>query len=304
MAPSSKSPDLKPLFPSYLLPAFKLPFTRRPRQPSTSNTSDVPSLSSSPTSSAPSSAAGSPPSSLPERFGPSNTISSSTAASSSTARRLSRTNPDTLRCSTCASDIAFAAQIVSKGFTGRYGRAYLVAPPSPAAPSLSSLSCSTPQASPPALDLLNVRVGRSENRQLVTGWHVVADITCAVCHARLGWKYVDAREEAQKYKVGKFILETERVVGFRRWEDVPDDVDLVVADGQLAEPASRPRSTRAKGDNNDDDDDDDDGQKKGVNPDDVVFDSDDEDECEDIFAGTWDPVAVAERRGRKASAAK
>ncbi|KAG7111844.1 hypothetical protein HYQ44_010039 [Verticillium longisporum] len=116
--------------------------------------------------------------------------------------------------------------------------------------------------------------------------------------------YVDAREEAQKYKVGKFILETERVVGFRRWEDVPDDVDLVVADGQLAEPASRPRSTRAKGDNNDDDDDDDDGQKKGVNPDDVVFDSDDEDECEDIFAGTWDPVAVAERRGRKASAAK
>ncbi|KAF3357836.1 hypothetical protein VdG1_05501 [Verticillium dahliae VDG1] len=254
MAPSSKSPDLKPLFPSYLLPAFKLPFTRRPRQPSTSNTSDVPSLSSSPTSSAPSSAAGSPPSSLPERFGPSNTISSSTAASSSTARRLSRTNPDTLRCSTCASDIAFAAQIVSKGFTGRYGRAYLVAPPSPAAP--------------------------------------------------LGWKYVDAREEAQKYKVGKFILETERVVGFRRWEDVPDDVDLVVADGQLAEPASRPRSTRAKGDNNDDDDDDDDGQKKGVNPDDVVFDSDDEDECEDIFAGTWDPVAVAERRGRKASAAK
>ncbi|CRK35816.1 hypothetical protein BN1708_016471, partial [Verticillium longisporum] len=37
---------------------------------------------------------------------------------------------------------------------------------------------------------------------LVTGWHVVADITCAVCHAKLGWKYVDAREEAQKYKVG------------------------------------------------------------------------------------------------------
>ncbi|KAG7148416.1 Protein yippee-like [Verticillium longisporum] len=270
MAPSSsKSPDLKPLFPSYLLPAFKLPFTRP----------------------------GSPPSSLPERFGPSNSISS--PAASSTARRLSRTNPDTLRCSTCASDIAFAAQIVSKGFTGRYGRAYLVAPPSPAAPSLSSLSCSTRPASPPALDLLNVRVGRSENRQLVTGWHVVADITCAVCHAKLGWKYVDAREEAQKYKVGKFILETERVIGFKRWEDVHDNVDAVVGDGVLEGPASRPR-----GDNNDDDDDDDDGQKKGVNPDDVVFDSDDEDECEDIFAGTWDPVAVAERRGRKASAAK
>ncbi|EEY14306.1 yippee family protein [Verticillium alfalfae VaMs.102] len=296
MAPSSsKSPDLKPLFPSYLLPAFKLPFIRRPRQPSTSNTSDIPSLSSSPTSSAPSSAAGSPPSSLPERFGPSNPIIGSTAASS-TARRLSRTNPDTLRCSTCASDIAFAAQIVSKGFTGRYGRAYLVAPLSPTAP---SPSCSAPPAATPVRDLLNVRVGRSENRQLVTGWHVVADITCAVCHAKLGWKYVDAREEAQKYKVGKFILETERVVGFKRWEDVHDDADAVVGGGVLEGPASRPRSTRA-----DDDNDDDDEQKKGVTPDDVVFDSDDEDECEDIFAGTWDPVVVAKRRGRKASAGK
>ncbi|KAM0333171.1 hypothetical protein ACHAQA_001831 [Verticillium albo-atrum] len=284
MAPASSKPaNVKPLFPSYLLPSFKLPF-RRPRLSSTSNTSDVPSLSSSPTSSAPSSAAGSPPSSLPAHFTTIATTNSKThppaSASASvpveTSRRLSRTNPDTLRCSTCASDIAFSAQIVSKGFTGRYGRAYLVAPPT-----LSiSPSSPPPPAAAPSRDLLNVRVGKSENRQLVTGWHVVADITCALCHAKLGWKYVDAREEAQKYKVGKFILETERVVGFHRWEDVD-----AVEDGGLDAPAS-PR----------------DGADEDV--DEVVFDSDDEDECEDIFAGTWDPVAVAKKRGLKLSGGK
>ncbi|KAM0287189.1 hypothetical protein ACHAQH_000503 [Verticillium albo-atrum] len=284
MAPaSSKSGDVKPLFPSYLLPAFKLPF-RRPRLSSTSNTSDVPSLSSSPTSSAPSSTAGSPPSSLPDHF-PTTTINKNqppTAIPVSTSRRLSRTTPDTLRCSTCASDIAFSSQIVSKGFTGRYGRAYLVAP--------SALPSSPASSSPAPRDLLNVRVGRSENRQLVTGWHVVADISCALCHVKLGWKYVDASEEAQKYKVGKFILETERVVGFRRW----DDVDVaVVEDEGLHVPASRDK--RGNDHHNDGDE---------VDVDEVVFDSEDEDECEDIFAGTWDPVAVAKRRGRKASGSR
>ena len=36
----------------------------------------------------------------------------------------------------------------------------------------------------------------------------------------------------------------------------------------------------------------------------VVFDSDDEDECEDIFAGTWDAAVVAKRRRSKIAALK
>jgi hypothetical protein len=31
----------------------------------------------------------------------------------------------------------------------------------------------------------------------------------------------------------------------------------------------------------------------------VVFDSEDEDECEDLFAGVWDPEVVARRRARR-----
>ena len=41
----------------------------------------------------------------------------------------------------------------------------------------------------------------------MTGLHVVADIYCNACDTRLGWKYVEAFEESQKYKEGKFILE-------------------------------------------------------------------------------------------------
>lgn len=162
----------------------------------------------------------------------------------------------------CSTDLALASQIISKGFTGRYGRAFLVAPPP--APADSST-------------LLNIRIGRSEDRQLVTGWHVVADISCSTCSRKLGWKYVDAREQSQKYKVGKYILETERVMTHRSWEDY-DVHNLGFIDEEGGEMDDLASSA---------------GER---NSDEIVFDSDDEEECEDIFAGTWDAATVAKRR--------
>lgn len=227
----------KPIFPTYLLPSFKFHFPRH-HSP----------LSSSSGGSPPSSADTTPDNSPPRQ---------ESRTKSVTTCRLSRTAPNTLRCSTCSVDLAFASQIISKGFTGRYGRAYLVAPPSPPAPST----------------LLNIRLGKSENRQLVTGWHVVADISCENCASKLGWKYVDAKEQTQKYKVGKFILETERVVTYRGW----DDVELGDAEESF------------------DDSHNDDSHNE------VEFDSEDEDECEDVFAGTWDAETVAKRRRRRST---
>ncbi len=226
----------KPIFPSYLLPSLKLPFLRR------SSASSSGSSGGSSTATACTSPSTSPP--------------------DDKAGRLGRLAPDTLRCTSCSADVAFATQIISKGFTGRYGRALLVAPPNPG----SSGS------------LQNIRIGRSENRQLVTGWHVVADITCGSCSKKLGWKYVDAKEKSQKYKVGKYILETERVMTYRTWGNMPADQDGLVDEYAYG--------TAAEG--------------REESPE-VSFDSDDEDECEDVFAGVWDAQAVAKRRNQMLS---
>ncbi|KAL2114522.1 hypothetical protein VUR80DRAFT_6007 [Thermomyces stellatus] len=221
----SKDKSSKTIFPTYLLPSLKVPL--RPTRPIDFSLTRKPAAP--------------------------------------TPVRLTRCNADTLRCSTCSTDLAYSSQIISKGFTGRHGRAYLVGPPTTDSTSTPSSSYSTP-------DLINVRVGRCESRQLVTGWHTVADISCAVCHTKLGWKYVDAKEYSQRYKVGKFILETERVVTYRSWEDVP-----VTRTGSGS------------------------GVSPGVAGEEIEFDSDDEDECDDIFSGTWDRESVARRRNRRAA---
>ena len=86
-------------------------------------------------------------------------------------------------CAACRAHLAAHEAIISKAFQGRHGRAYLFD------------------------DVVNVNSGPTENRLLLTGLHVVADIYCNACDTRLGWKYVEAFEESQKYKEGKFILE-------------------------------------------------------------------------------------------------
>ncbi|KAG5563523.1 hypothetical protein RHGRI_006081 [Rhododendron griersonianum] len=59
--------------------------------------------------------------------------------------------------------------------------------------------------------VMNVAVGPKEDRQLMTGLHMVAGVHCEDCHEVLGWKYERAYEETQKYKEGKFILEKSKI---------------------------------------------------------------------------------------------
>lgn len=91
-------------------------------------------------------------------------------------------------CAECGTHLAAHDTIISKAFQGRHGRAYLFS------------------------DVLNTNSGPTENRLLLTGLHVVTDIYCNYCDTRLGWKYLEAFEEAQKYKEGKFILEKSMIL--------------------------------------------------------------------------------------------
>ena len=170
-----------------------------------------------------------------------------------------------LRCAKCSTDVCLTSQIISKGFTGRHGRAYLVSPSS----ALSGCTQSSRDAND--LCLPNTKTDAPSSRQLVTGVHTVSDVRCAFCGSMLGWKYDGAEEESQRYKVGKYILETKMICSSSNWEN----------EMQLP-----PISLQSK------------GLRAGC--DDVVeFDSQDEDECEDLFAGVWSPsLAVKRRLGR------
>lgn len=352
-------PPAAPHFATFLLPSLRIPFLRRRQSPATTPTAvipnDVPSLSSSPTSTAstddlslsPTSISGVDPYTLEI---PDDKLSSKFPTEprqllnqqphNPDHYHLTRDLPDVLRCNTCGTDVAYGLQIVSKGFTGRHGRALLVSAP---------LATSTPSCpgSPPtaflanggnnkrggnipvspghhavaheSTNLVNITVGRPEPRNLVTGAHVVADINCATCGAKIGWKYVDAREQAQKYKVGKFILETERVALLRAWDDIPvgegDEPhrhfyssSAPVGSFGTARKSSgfvedRKMSYSSEGacylEVGEEDEEEESGG--GESEEDIVFDSDDEEECEDIFAGVWDAATVARRRESKVS---
>ncbi|KAL4927437.1 yippee/mis18 family protein [Aspergillus undulatus] len=170
-----------------------------------------------------------------------------------------------ISCSTCAAHLCLTTQIISKGFTGRHGRAYLVsAEPTVNAPCY------------PGESLPNTLLQSPVSRHLVTGAHTVSDIDCALCGSVLGWKYVHAEEESQRYKIGKFILETKKVMTTPAWDPAYGaDLTESATSSKAREPAS-----------------------KSIY-DGIEFDSQDEDECEDLFTGIWSPGLAVRRRNRR-----
>ncbi|KAJ4314998.1 hypothetical protein N0V94_006164 [Neodidymelliopsis sp. IMI 364377] len=194
---------------------------------------------------------------------PSSSPSSSPPAPTSFLTRAPSTN---LRCTKCLADLIPTTSIISKGFTGRHGRAYLVAPPPPSSLLHPPNAGSGTDAWRPS-ELPNTFTHRPVARQLVTGAHTVSDISCRQCGSVLGWKYVHAEEETQRYKIGKYILETKRVVkSENEWEG--EDLD-----GQTS--------------------------NKNLDETEIQFDSEDEDECEDLFSGIWSPELAKKRRKNK-----
>jgi hypothetical protein len=175
-----------------------------------------------------------------------------------------------LCCSKCGAELCLKPQIISKGFTGRHGRAYLVS----AEPTASAVSMS--RSTSQAESLPNTVIHRPVPRQYVTGLHTVSDISCAYCGNVLGWKYISAEEESQRYKVGKFILETKRIAMSSSWGS-PCKTNQPVSPGLVGSASS-----------------------ENINRDEhIEFDSQDEDECEDVFAGIWSPSLAVRRRSRK-----
>lgn len=177
-------------------------------------------------------------------------------------------------------------------------------------------------------NLLNIETHTPARRQLVTGLHVVADIACRVCGKVLGWKYVDASEPSQRYKIGKFILETKRVIRHEAYEDQMDEMSGGNDGTGFAGPVNGPfgrsrpsalsmspreqafnRAASAKGKGREEAMSFEERcrqesvlsfKEKGYDSNgDIEFNSEDEEECEEIFAGTWDRKVVRRRREKR-----
>lgn len=257
-----KASDPPAVFPTYLLPP--LPFRRssyaKSRHSSTSTTASTSTTDRSGTDT---------PSSNPFSRSPTPTPAPFTDAPiDAPTDKYLHGHTSHIHCAKCATDLCLTSQVISKGFTGRHGRAYLV-----------QSSPSTSASSPPRPALPNTFLSRPIARNLVTGQHVVSDLSCAVCGSLLGWKYVEASEESQKYKVGKYILETKKIRVGVRWDN---DADTGFGTTVVGEELVR-------------------GVQKSAahEVDELDFDSQDDDECEDLFAGVWSPALASRRRQRK-----
>lgn len=55
--------------------------------------------------------------------------------------------------------------------------------------------------------VVNITFSGVQDRVMLTGRHMVRDVLCKSCRAKLGWMYEFATDESQKYKEGRVILE-------------------------------------------------------------------------------------------------
>eukprot|EP01115_Flamella_aegyptia_P015187 TRINITY_DN91468_c0_g1_i1.p1 TRINITY_DN91468_c0_g1~~TRINITY_DN91468_c0_g1_i1.p1 ORF type:complete len:113 (+),score=13.28 TRINITY_DN91468_c0_g1_i1:216-554(+) len=92
-------------------------------------------------------------------------------------------NGDKIWTCKCGTHLAEHKELISKDFQGRCGPAYLFR------------------------QAVNVSEGETKEKQFTTGKHVVTDLHCTFCLMRVGWKYIKAYVETQKYKEGRVILE-------------------------------------------------------------------------------------------------
>ncbi|KAI7869130.1 Yippee/Mis18 [Spinellus fusiger] len=89
-------------------------------------------------------------------------------------------------CSQCHTHLSSSDAVMSRHFQGQHGQALFLI--------LFSTS-------------VNITQGPAEERNMITGRHIVRNIACAHCDTVLGWTYIKAFKEENKYKEGKFILE-------------------------------------------------------------------------------------------------
>ena len=100
-------------------------------------------------------------------------------------------------CANCDAFLTNRSELISTRFTGATGRAFLFN------------------------KVANIVYSEVQDRVMLTGRHIVRDVLCKNCHAKLGWMYEFATEEAQRYKEGHIILERALIVESEGIDETP-----------------------------------------------------------------------------------
>lgn len=76
----------------------------------------------------------------------------------------------------------------------------------------------------PVSQVVNLQYSEVQDRVMLTGRHMVRDVSCKNCNSKLGWIYEFATEDSQRYKEGRVILERALVRESEGFEEhVPSD---------------------------------------------------------------------------------
>lgn len=95
----------------------------------------------------------------------------------------SESGPVGFGCAFCSTHLCLESDVISKHFHGKHGSAFLVN------------RCE------------NCYFGPQEQKELMTGTHIVRDVFCSFCDRNIGWCYDFAHDEKERYKVHRFVLE-------------------------------------------------------------------------------------------------
>ncbi|XP_055276200.1 protein yippee-like 5 [Moschus berezovskii] len=103
-------------------------------------------------------------------------------------------------CANCDTILTNHSELISTWFTGATGRAFLFN------------------------KVVNLQYSEVQDRVMLTGRHMVRDVSWKNCNSKLGWIYEFATEDSQRYKEGRVILERALVRESEGFEDhVPSD---------------------------------------------------------------------------------
>ncbi|RXN06146.1 yippee-like 5 [Labeo rohita] len=126
-------------------------------------------------------------------------------------------------CANCDTILTNRSELISTRFTGATGRAFLFNKVASCSNCIEKYITNRIVVET-ITKVVNLQYSEVQDRVMLTGRHMVRDVSCKNCNSKLGWIYEFATEDSQRYKEGRVILERALVRESEGFEEhVPSD---------------------------------------------------------------------------------